>query len=110
PAGRIVSRADAAHRFPGLQRRGLTAAAVWHDYVSIESDRLTFSFALAADEQGAALVNHVEAVAPIREGARVAGVEGRDRLTGRTFEIAARLTVNATGPAIDELLIPLGAP
>ena len=36
----------------------MTAAAVWHDYVTVESDRLTFSVALAADKHGAALANY----------------------------------------------------
>ena len=49
PAGRVVSRAEAVRRFPGLRGQGLTGAAVWSDYITPESDRLTFSFALSAD-------------------------------------------------------------
>jgi glycerol-3-phosphate dehydrogenase len=109
PAGRIVSRGDAAQRFPGLRRRGLTAAAVWHDYVTVESDRLTFSFALAADEHGAVLANHTEALALLVDGTRVIGVRARDHATGQDHEIAARLTVNATGASLDRLLAPIGA-
>src|SRR5258705_5165176 len=40
PRGRVVSRTEAIERFPGLRRRGLTGAAVWHDYVTLEADRL----------------------------------------------------------------------
>src|SRR3954467_1421816 len=46
PGGRVVSRSHAAQRFPGLKRQGLTGAAVFYDYVTIEPDRLTFSYAL----------------------------------------------------------------
>ena len=108
PGGRIVSRSDAAQRFPGLKRQGLTGAAVFYDYVTTEPDRFTFSFALAAAEHGAVVANHVEAVAPILDGKRVTGVSSRDMLTGRTLEISARLTVNATGGRVDGLLKPLG--
>src|SRR3954471_14154378 len=62
PGGRVVSRSHAAQRFPGLKRQGLTGAAVFYDYVTIEPDRLTFSFALAAAEHGAVLANHLEAL------------------------------------------------
>lgn len=110
PGGRIVSRGDASQRFPGLHRRGLTVAAVWHDYVTIESDRLTFSYAIAADEHGAVLANHTEAISLAVEGKRVAGVRARDRQSGREHDISARLTVNATGAALDRLLAPLGIP
>jgi glycerol-3-phosphate dehydrogenase len=109
PGGRIVSRADAAQRFPGLRRRGLTAAAVWHDYVTVESDRLTFSFALAAGEHGAVLANHTEAQSVLVDGKRVIGARVRDHAAGQDREVAARLTVNATGGALDRLLAPIGA-
>ena len=106
--GRVVGRGDAVQRFPGLRRQGLIGAAVWWDYVTPESDRLTFAWALAAIENGATLANYVEATAPILEGARVTGVRGLDRLSGRAIDIAARVTVNATGAAIDHLLAPVG--
>lgn len=107
PAGRVVSRGTAIQQYPGLRRQGLTGAAVWHDYVMTEPDRLTFSFALAASERGATLANHLEAAALFTDGRRVTGVSARDRLTGRQIEIAARVTVNAAGARIDALLKPL---
>lgn len=108
PGGRVMSRSAAIQHFPGLRRRGLRGAAVWYDYVTTEPDRLTFSFAMAAAEHGAVLANHVEATAPVVEGRRVSGVSARDALGARSFEIAARITVNATGARIDTLLKPLG--
>ena len=42
PGGRVVSRSRAAQTFPGLRRQGLTGAAVFHDYVTTEPDRLRF--------------------------------------------------------------------
>ena len=106
PGGRVVGRGSAIQRFPGLRRRGLTGAAVFHDYVTTEPDRLTFSFALAAAEHGAVLANHVEAVAPLIDAAASASSasRARDTLGGRTIEIAARVTVNATGAGVDRLL------
>src|SRR4051812_10402816 len=38
PGGRVVSRAHAVQRFPGLRRQGLTGAAVFHDFVTTEPD------------------------------------------------------------------------
>src|ERR1700674_2075807 len=73
PAGRVVPRAEAVQRFPGLRRRGLTGAAVWSDYVTPESDRLTFSFATAADDHGAVLANHLEAASLVTDRRRVTG-------------------------------------
>jgi len=108
PAGRVVSRPTAIDRFPGLRRQGLTGAAVFYDYVTTESDRLTFSYALAAAEHGAALVNHAEAIEPILEGRRVGGVRVRDTIGGRLLDVGARVVVNASGGAVDVLLEPVG--
>jgi glycerol-3-phosphate dehydrogenase len=110
PGGRVVGRGTAIQRFPGLKRHGLTGAAVFYDYVTTEPDRLTFSYALTASEHGAAVVNHVEAVAPLLDGRRVVGIRAKDMLGSGQLEIGARLTVNATGSAIDRLLQPLGTP
>ena len=115
PAGRIISRADAIDRFPGMPRQGLTGAAVWYDYVTTEADRLTFSWAIAAAEGGAVLANHVEAMEPIVEGRRVVGVRALDRALNRSgaaaievVDVRASVTVNASGAGLDRLLAPLG--
>src|SRR5579871_467859 len=110
PAGRVVSRGRAIQDYPGLKRHGLTGAAVFWDYVTLEPDRLTFAFAQGAAEHGAVLANHVEAIEPRTSGRRVVGVVARDRMTDGTIEIAAMLTVNATGSQVDRLLTPLGIP
>ena len=107
-AGRVVGRGSAIQQFPGLRRQGLTGAAVYYDYVTTEADRLTFSYAIAAVEHGASVLNYVEAVAPLVENGRVVGVSARDVLGTTAFDIAARVTVNATGARVDRLLQPLG--
>src|SRR5262249_49797506 len=95
-------------RYPGLRRQGMTGAAVWYDYITPESDRLTFSFAIAADEHGAVLANYVEALSLVVDGKRVIGVRARGVESGREIEVRAQLTINATSESIDRLLAPLG--
>jgi glycerol-3-phosphate dehydrogenase len=107
PGGTVLPRAEAIERFPGLRRRGLTGAAVWHDYTTPEADRLTFSWALAAAGHGAVLANYVEAVAPLLSDRRALGVRAIDRRSGRELEVSAKVTVNATAAAFDR---PLARP
>jgi glycerol-3-phosphate dehydrogenase len=109
PAGRVISRAKAVERFPTLPTQTLTGAAVWHDYTTPEPDRLTFAWAVAADERGAALANYVEAIEPIVSSRQVGGVRAVDHVGGGTVEIRARVTVNATGAGIDRLPAGQGA-
>jgi glycerol-3-phosphate dehydrogenase len=97
PPPRLVSRAATLKLFPGIRREGLTGGAMWYDYQMVEADRLTIAFAAAADASGARLANHAEATDALKDGKAVTGMRVRDRLTGQTIEVRARLTINAAG-------------
>ncbi len=97
PAGRVVAGAECRELFDGAIRT-VASAAVWHDYQTINGDRLTLAFAKAAAANGAALANYVEAIGPLKLGERLAGVNARDHLTGQAFDVRARILVNAGGP------------
>ena len=107
PAGRIFAGSACRELFDGAIRH-VASAAVWYDYQTINGDRLTLSFAKAAAAHGAALANYVEATSPITTGQRFAGTHARDTRTGHTFDIRARIVVNAAGPWGSTWLDPSG--
>jgi glycerol-3-phosphate dehydrogenase len=104
PAARTVSAAEALRLVPGLERRGLSGAALWHDAQATSTERLTLGFVHAAADAGALPANHAEAVSLLRVAGRIAGVAVRDTLGEGTIEVRARLVVNAAGPWADEVL------
>ena len=104
PGGRVLGRDETLERFPILRRSKLTGAALWSDYITTEADRLTLSWGIAASAHGAILANYVEATLLTIEGGRAIGVHALDRDSHRVLDIAARVTVNATGGAVDRLL------
>ena len=104
PIARLVSKAATLRLFPGIRQEGLTGGAQWYDYQMVEADRLTLSFADAAERAGADLANYVEAIEVIRDAGRIAGMLARDRLTDRTLEIKSRLTLNAAGARAGEVM------
>jgi len=106
--GQLLSRRELLERFPEMDVRRFTGAALFNDYLAAEADRLTFSWAIASFEAGASLANYVEATAPLTDGARVVGVRATDKHADRQLEISARLTINAAGGGIGALLTPLG--
>ena len=109
PAARLISKPAVQRFFPGIRADKLTGGAQWYDYQMMQPDRLTFAFAAAADRAGATLVNYVEATAPLREGSRIAGMQARDGLTGREFEIRASATVNAAGARAGTFMSAFGS-
>jgi glycerol-3-phosphate dehydrogenase len=105
PGARTVSAAEALRLVPGLERRHLSGAALWHDAQASSTERLTLGFVHAAADRGALPANHAEAVGLLRAAGRVAGVAVRDTLGERTFELRARMVVNAAGPWADDVLV-----
>jgi glycerol-3-phosphate dehydrogenase len=110
PDARTVSAAEALRLLPGVERHGLTGAALWHDAQAASTERLTLGFLHAATGAGALVANHAEAVALLRASGRVTGVAVRDALGGGMLEVQARVVVNAAGPWADEFLARGGVP
>jgi glycerol-3-phosphate dehydrogenase len=108
PLPKLISKAATLRLFPGIKPEGLTGGAQWYDYQIVETDRLTFAFAEAADRHGVDLVNYVEAIGAVREGDRITGMEVRDVLTGATSRISARATINTAGARAPEIMAMFG--
>jgi len=106
-AGRLASTDECRALF-GTEAWPHGRGAMWHDYVTLHGDRLTLAFALAADAHAEALANYVEAATMLTSGSAVTGVGARDILTGNTFDIRARIVVNAAGPWTSALLAQAG--
>jgi glycerol-3-phosphate dehydrogenase len=109
PKARLESAAATRRLFPGVSEGGLSGGAIWYDYQTVHPDRLVWTVALAAAEQGARLANHTEAIAPLREDGRVAGMRVRDGLTGREVDVRAASTLLAAGTGLGRLLTLVGA-
>jgi glycerol-3-phosphate dehydrogenase len=108
PNGRMISRQEVLGHFPGIDRRGLTGAAVFHDGQMYSPPRLALSFLRSAAQTGADIANYVEATALRRDGDRIVGVRAKDVLGGGTLEIRAEVVLNAAGPWSARLLEAAG--
>jgi glycerol-3-phosphate dehydrogenase len=108
PRPKLESAAATRRLFPGVSEPGLSGGAVWYDYQTRHPDRLTWTIALAAMQAGAQLVNHAEALAPLHADGRVAGARVVDRLSGRTVDVHAAVTLLAAGSGLRTLLPAFG--
>ena len=108
PPGRLLSQGELMELVPGLEPGAATGGALWYEYLTEESERLTLAFALAAARDGAVLVNYAEAIDPCREGPQVAGMRVRDLVTGGMHLVRARITCNAAGAGAGRLMAAFG--
>jgi glycerol-3-phosphate dehydrogenase len=109
PAHRGLTPAEVLATEPSLASEGLKGGALLWDCQMFSPERLELECLLSAAAAGAELVNYVEAVGFVREGARVVGVKVEGRQPGDGFvELRAPVVVNATGPWADLMLETLG--
>ena len=101
-SSRFVGREEALRRFPMLKKEGLRGAVLYYDG-QFDDARMNVSLALTAAHEGAAVANHLEVTKLLKGGGRVAGASVRDTLSGETWDVRAKVVVNATGPFTDAI-------
>ncbi|KAH8290480.1 hypothetical protein KR054_003479 [Drosophila jambulina] len=96
-----LSADEALEVFPLQQRQELFGAFVFYE-VQHDDARMCLSLALTAARYGADICNHMKVVRLIKnkEG-NIAGAEAVDQLTGKKYQIRAKVVVNATGNMSD---------
>ena len=87
---------------PAIRRAGCLGAARYYER-RVDDARLTLSTVLAARGHGALALNYAAVEGLLKSNGRLAGVAVRDQLTGETFEVRARLVVNASGAWNDQV-------
>jgi glycerol-3-phosphate dehydrogenase len=101
---RMLSRRETLLRAPGLEGRGLRGAGLFYDAQVEYAERLVLENALSASRQGAAVQTYTRVDGFIIEGEQVRGVKLTDLLENRPYTARAPLTINASGPWVDEVL------
>jgi glycerol-3-phosphate dehydrogenase len=98
---RWLSPEDVVQLAPSLDRAELSGAFVYYDCLSDDS-RLVIEVIKAAASHGALVANYA-AVRTLRKDDRGTRLQIEDELTGRSFELRARVVVNAAGVWSDQV-------
>lgn len=103
---KFISAKEAMRQFPTLsqtsQGQKLRGSIMYYDG-QMDDARFNVSVAITSALFGAAVANHTEVVDLIREDDKVIGVRCRDVFNGDSFDIYAKVIVNATGPFTDSV-------
>jgi len=84
--------------------KGLTGASVYYDCQSIFPERLTLAFIKSAIKYGADVANYSKVTSFIHENNMIKGVNVKDLILEKEYEIKAPLTINCAGPWVDIVL------
>jgi glycerol-3-phosphate dehydrogenase len=99
---RNLSAAQVRESEPALAREGLTGGAIYYDGWGDDA-RITFENVLDAGIHGAAVANYVSAEEFGTAHGRLCSVSLLDCIGGSSFELRARVFVNAAGPWVDHI-------
>jgi glycerol-3-phosphate dehydrogenase len=81
---------------PTLDAEGLRGGVLYHDG-QFDDARLAINLAQTAVEQQAVVLNYFKVTGLLKVAAKIAGVQVRDELTGKTYEVQGKVVINATG-------------
>ena len=110
PRSFTVGRREALDLNPLVDPSTVRGGAVWHDLQLHSPERFTIALARTISDAGGQLANYTEVRSLLRDGHRVTGVRVGDPLSDATFDLRARIVVNAAGPWSWTLLEAAGVP
>jgi glycerol-3-phosphate dehydrogenase len=99
--GRILSKKEFLKILPSMSDSGFNGAALWHDALAMDTERLTLALVNEAYDLGACVANYVKAVQPMIQRNRIFGVVAEDTEGHKQFGVRARTVINAAGPWVD---------
>jgi glycerol-3-phosphate dehydrogenase len=99
----LISKEETLRRLPNVNPDGLTGGVIYYDG-QFDDTRLLINLVATAAEQGATLLNYAK-VTGLHKGGDgiISGLAWENVETGETFQVQARVVVNATGPFTDSV-------
>ena len=86
-----------------IRDRGLRGGVIYHDG-QFDDTRMAISLALTANDQNACLINYCEVIGLIKKNNLVTGLEFKDTIKNQTYEIKAKVVINATGVFVTHII------
>jgi glycerol-3-phosphate dehydrogenase len=101
---RFINKEETIKRLPQIKQEGLKGGVIYHDG-QFDDARLALSIAMTCDEMGGCMLNYIRVIDLIKdEMGKLAGIQVKDEIGGKSYGINARMVVNATGVFADKIL------
>jgi glycerol-3-phosphate dehydrogenase len=108
PASRILNSEQTVNMIPAAETDGLRGAALWHDALMPNPQRLLIELLRWASHCGAVALNYVAASQLVVKNNLVAGLEAHDHETDKSLRFRAPVVVNCSGPWCQEVAEQFG--
>ena len=98
-----INKSEVVKRLPGINSKQLQGGIVYHDG-QFDDARLAVNLAQTCLENGATVLNYTKVIGLLKSGSSICGVLASDTETGKTWNLRAKVVINATGVFVDEIL------
>jgi len=99
----FLSRNRVLEELPGIRGKGLKGGVRYYDG-KFDDARLALAIARTASTRGATLINYMKLTAFCKDLGKINGASLRDMETGLSYEVKAKVVINATGVYVDQVL------
>jgi glycerol-3-phosphate dehydrogenase len=99
----IVSSKKAAEYLPEIKTKNLCGAVIYTDG-QFDDARLAINLAQTAVENGATVLNYMAVTGLLKEGNKITGVVCKDAFSENTYQLKAKVIINATGVFVDDIM------
>ncbi|SIS92692.1 glycerol-3-phosphate dehydrogenase/oxidase [Belliella pelovolcani] len=101
---KFISKEETLKRLPRVKQEGLKGGVVYHDG-QFDDARLALSIAMTCNEMGGNMLNYTKVNALIKNNkGKITGIQVRDLIGKKNYQIKANMVVNATGVFTDKIL------
>lgn len=101
-SSRFLSRKNTLELLPTLEPRNLKGGVLYHDG-QFDDSRLAINLMQTVYDQGGTALNYTRVTELIKKEGKIRGVKAEDQETGKRFEVAAKVVINATGVFTDSI-------
>jgi glycerol-3-phosphate dehydrogenase len=99
---KILSRDETLARIPNIEPENLLGGVEYFDG-QFDDSRLAICLAQTAADHGATLLNYMRVTGLAKTDGMTSGLTCRDEETGESYDLKARVVINATGIFADEI-------
>lgn len=100
---KLLSKKSLVQLMPTIHGKGLKGGIVYADG-QFDDARLVMSLALTANDLGGVVLNYANVTGLTKNDGKVSGVVFIDEENNKTYEIASKSVINATGVFVDSIL------
>jgi glycerol-3-phosphate dehydrogenase len=107
-ASKLLSREQTLAMLPGIASKGLRGGVLYHDG-QFDDARYVVALLRTFQDLGGMAINYVEATGFLQKSGKTVGVRALDSEENSSFELQAKVVVNATGVFSEDILAMDGA-